>query len=105
MIVLIETPWDALEPTVAKDYLRSCIRDALLRGEVPLSRAALINLTEALNTQDPDQKFEIKKVHNQMVASSGLVAFYEDQGWSKAMVKVTEWAHAAKIRVVRRKVF
>jgi hypothetical protein len=105
MLVLIEMPWEALSPTERRTYLKACIRDALFREETPLSRPAMLSWTEALYDNDIDQQVESRKVHKKMVEAAGLVAFYEDQGWSKSMVKATEWAHTAGTKVVRRKIY
>jgi hypothetical protein len=105
MIVLIEMPWAAIPVATAKPYLKDCIRDCILREEIPISLQSMIVLSEALIPSDIDHQFEIKRVHKRMAEEAGLVAFYVDHGWSKSMIKTIEWAKFAKVKTVQRKIY
>ena len=92
-IVAIESPWAGLDAgTKAKRYLRNCIRDSLVRGEIPWASHAMLAWTEALYEMEEEQREEGMEVNKQMIQKVDLVAFYVDFGMSKGMERAWLWA-------------
>jgi len=102
-LVIIESPWrGAKNISIAKEYLRACIRDSLFRGEVPWASHAMLCWTEALLDEEVEQREEGIQINFQMIERADLIAFYVDKGLSKGMERAWLVAGYAKIPCVKR---
>jgi hypothetical protein len=92
MLVIIESPWAGLGAgEKAKSYLRNCIRDCLVRSEIPWASHAMLALTEALYEADEEQRAEGLIVAKRMILRADKVAFYVDHGMSRGMTEALAW--------------
>lgn len=91
-LVQIEMPWIGLGcGEAANKYLKACIRDSLVRDEVPWSSITTCFLSGALYQSDEEQMAESQVLAKEMALRADAVAFYVDRGMSAQMVEVHRW--------------
>jgi hypothetical protein len=89
--VILESPYQGnVEVNVA--YARSCMRDCLMRGEVPIASHLLYTQKGVLDDNDPRER----ELGIAAGLAWGLVAsafvFYTDLGWSPGMCNALDFA-------------
>lgn len=100
MLVVVESPWRGLankrlpDPYAkSKHYLRQCLRDCLVRGEIPWASHAVLAWTRALYEEDADQRAEGIQVCKDMIQHHAQkVVLYVDFGITTGMHEALIWA-------------
>lgn len=99
-IVIIESPWSGGTPFHAS-YLRSCIKDSIMRGEVPIASHKLYG--DVLNDHDPAQRKIGIELGYEFWPFATRIIFYLDHGMSPGMKQAKARAEKLKIPTEDRK--
>lgn len=105
-VVVLLTPWEGFRERLRlKQYIRTCIRDCIVREELPWGPQVMLAWTEALYEDDPEQRREGIELGKQMVRRSDSVALYIDLGVSAGMREIANYAAFHSKPVDKRRVY
>lgn len=99
--VLIESPF-AGDVERNRRYVAACLRDCLLRGEVPMASHALYTLPGVLDDNDQNERLLGMTAGWAWLDVVDLVAVYTDLGVSPGMRAGMERAVARSVKIERR---
>jgi hypothetical protein len=101
-LVCIESPWRNF--ALARPYLSACIRDAVMRGEVPIASHAMFCVASDFNDEvDADRALGLTAARV-MIQNCQLVAVYCDHGISEGMRRAMEFAFSINKPVETRRI-
>ena len=103
--VIIESPYAASDTySVAENvaYARSCMLDAIKRGEAPLASHLLYTQEGILDDRDPNERALGIAAGLAWMEQAQLVAFYVDHSWSTGMLGALGRARALGVPVEAR---
>lgn len=104
-VVLVLTPWESGPKGRVRQYIRMCIRDCLVREEIPWASHVMFAWTEALYDDDPEQRAEGLAVAKQMSKRCDLIAVYSDLGVTSGMREVLTFAAFQGKKIEHRKIY
>jgi hypothetical protein len=100
-LVVIESPY-AGDVRRNIEYARLCMRDSLLRGEIPIASHLLYTQSGILDDDNPVERNMGINAGFEWGKHADFICFYTDLDWSRGMLKAKEyWTKEGKPIVER----